>query len=343
MKPLDSFGMYEASAAFPEQVEAAALAAEDLDGLPGHEEIEHVVILGMGGSGIAGDVVAAVAGPFMPVPVVVAKGYEPPSFISETTLCFAISFSGETEETIEAASTAAAAGARMVVVTGGGQLAHLATGWRSPRVHLPEGIPAPRAAMGAMAVPPLVALERAGLFPGASEWIALAVEQLRARRQELTKEDNPARDLARRIGRTLPIVYAGNDLGAVAALRWKNQINENAKSPAFFAAIPELTHNEICGWGQHGDVTRQVFTVLMLRHDHEHPQVMRRFDLVREWMDEVVAGIDEVKAEGDGPLAQLLDLMLFGDFVSLHLAFEEGVDSGPVPILNHFKAELARQ
>ena len=105
--------------------------------------------------------------------------------------------------------------------------------------------------------------------------------------------------------------------------------------------MPELTHNEICGWGQHGDITRQVFSLLLLRHDDEHPQVMRRFDLVREWTDEVVAGIYEVRAEGEGALAQLFDLILFGDFVSLWMAFNEGVDPGPVPVLDAIKSGLA--
>jgi glucose/mannose-6-phosphate isomerase len=120
-------------------------------------------------------------------------------------------------------------------------------------------------------------------------------------------------------------------LGGVAAQRWKNQVNENAKAPAFAATSPELCHNEICGWGQHGDMTRQVFTLVELRHDEEHPQESRRFELVRDIMAEVVHDVVEVRAAGEGPLAQLFDLTLVGDFVSLHLAAQEGIDPGPVP------------
>ncbi len=339
---IDTLDMFGATAGLPEQVESAGRAAAQLRGLPHHDDVEHVVVLGMGGSGIAGDVLSAVAGPFMPVPVTVTKGYEPPSFVSDSTLCFALSCSGDTEETVEAASTAAAAGARMVVVAAGGELERLAQGWQAPFVRVPSEIPMPRAAIGALAVPPLVVLERTGLFPGAGEWVALAVEQLRRRRDELVGDGSPARRLARRIGATMPIFYGGNELGAVAALRWKNQVNENAKAPAFWAVVPELTHNEICGWGQHGDVTRQVFTLVLLRHDHEHPQVMRRFDLLRDWVDEVVASVEEVWAQGDGALAQLLDLMLFGDFTTLHLAEQAGVDPGPVPVLDSIKTALTR-
>jgi glucose/mannose-6-phosphate isomerase len=123
-------------------------------------------------------------------------------------------------------------------------------------------------------------------------------------------------------------------------MRWKTQFNENAKVAAFWNVIPELTHNEICGWGQHGDVTRQVFRLVTLRHEHEHPQIARRFELVAAAVDEVVDDIDEVWGEGEGALAQLLDLILFGDFVTLHAAALEGLDPGPVPILDEIKAAL---
>ena len=340
--PLDTMGMWDVTLAFPEQVEQAAKDSSSLIGLPTHDDIENVVVLGMGGSGIAGDIMTSVAGPFMPVPIVVTKGYEPPSFVGPSTLCFALSFSGNTEETVDAAQTAALAGARMVVVAKGGELARLARSWDAVLIGVPEGIPYPRAGLGAMAIPTLSVLEQTGLFPGAGGWITLAVEQLRRRRDELTKESNGARDLARKLGRTIPLIYGGQGLGHAAATRWKNEINENAKAPAFMHTVPELTHNEIQGWGQNGDVTRQVFSLVLLRHDQEHPQVMRRFELVKQWTDEVVASIQEVKAEGDGPLAQLLDLMFYGSMTSLYLAAQEGIDPGPITILEEIKAALAQ-
>src|SRR5205823_5968147 len=169
-----------------------------------------------------------------------------------------------------------------------------------------------------------------------------AVRRLTARRDELTGDDTLVTELARRIGRTIPLIYGGGTLGAVAAQRWKTQLNENAKMPAFWNAQPELCHNEIAGWGQHGDLTRQAVTVVGLRHDFEHPQVMRRFELVFRMLDEAVAAIEQVHAEGEGQLAQLLDLILFGDFTSVHLALQEGIDPGPVAALTEIKAELAQ-
>lgn len=338
---LDTLDMFGATASLPEQLEQAAADAHEVERLPHHDDIENVVVLGVGGSGIAGDILTVVAGPFMPVPIVVHKGYGIPNFIGEQTLVFAVSCSGDTEETLESATEAMMAGGRMVCISTGGELAELASQWDAPHIKIADGIPMPRAAIGAISAPPMVVLEKMGLFPGATSWVDAAVEQLKKRRDELVGDDNAAAQLARRIGRTIPLVYGGAGLGQVAALRWKAQFNENCKIPAFSNVLPEMCHNEICGFGQYGDATRQLFRVVNLRHEFEHPQIMRRFDLVSEIIDEVVGGIDTVVAEGEGPMAQLLDLVIFGDFVSLHMAAQEGVDPGPIPVLMDMKAALA--
>lgn len=342
MAPLDTLGMLDAAAGLPEQVEAAVERAQGLAGLPAHDDIEHVVVLGMGGSGIAGDLVAAVAGPFMPVPVVVQKGYAPPQFVNERTLVFAVSFSGDTEETLEAASMAAISGARLVVIASGGELLDAAESWGASVVGVDSGIPMPRAALGAVAMPPLVVLEQVGLFPGASGWIDDALDQLRRRRDELVGSPSPAAELAERLVGHVPVVYGGGSLGGVAALRWKNQFNENAKVPAFHNEVPELTHNEVCGWTEPNPMRPDLFRLVHLRHDLEHPQIARRFELVSEAARGVVSGIEELHASGGGSLAQVLDLVLQGDFVSVHLAYHLGVDPGPVPVLDLIKRRLAQ-
>jgi glucose/mannose-6-phosphate isomerase len=333
--------MLAATLALPEQVVAAAERSGGLSDVPLIDDITSVVVLGMGGSGIAGDVVAAVAGPFMPVPVVVAKSYELPAFVGDGTLVFAVSFSGDTEETVEATSEAAVQGAKIVIVSQGGELTRLGEAWGAPMVSVPDDIPQPRAAVGALAIPPLIVLEQIGLFPGARRWVDEAVRGLVARRDELMNGGSTiVTDAARQIGRTIPLIYGGGAVGAVAAQRWKTQMNENAKIPAFWNAQPELCHNEIAGWGQHGDLTRQAITLVALRHDFEHPQVMRRFELVFQMVDEVVAGITQIEARGEGQLAQLLDLILVGDLTSLQLALNEGIDPGPVPALDDIKLAL---
>jgi glucose/mannose-6-phosphate isomerase len=341
----DTDGMWAAALGLAEQVRAGAASAGAVAAaMAPIEGVSAVVGLGMGGSGIGNDVVAAVAGPDLAVPMFVGKDYELPAFVGPSTLVFAASFSGNTEETLAAASAAVERGAHLVAITRGGSLGSLASSVGAPVIEVPAGIPYPRAAIGAMAVAPLVVLERLGLLDGVSSWVDAAADQLARRRDQLVAAGDASvtADIARRIGRTIPLVYGGGALGRAAALRWKAQVNENPKSPAFSAAMPELCHNELTGWGQMGDVTRQLITVIDLRHDFEHPQLARRFDLVDGILDEVVSGIVPVHAAGDGPLAQLFDLVLLGDVVALTLAAREGIDPGPIPVLEDLKAALAR-
>ena len=129
----------------------------------------------------------------------------------------------------------------------------------------------------------------------------------------------------------------GGAIGATAAKRWKVAVNHNVKAPAFWAPMPELCHNELVGWGQHGDVTRQVFTQIQLRHSNEHPQTARRFSYVEEKTLEVMHDVVQVEAGGDGPVAALFDLVFTGDITSLEMAAAEGLDPGPLPVVDDLK------
>jgi glucose/mannose-6-phosphate isomerase len=338
---LDTLEQFEVAAALPEQIADALAALEGgVAGLPDGGEIANVLIIGMGGSGIAGDVVVAAASSQCPVPFVVSKDYELPGFVGPGTLVLAVSCSGNTEETIESAAEAVHAGAALVAVCQGGRLADLAAEAAAPRIGVPIELAMPRTALGALAVPLFVVLEELGLYAGARSYLDAAVSQLRRRRDALVAADNDAERLARRLNGSIPLIYGGGPIGAAAAGRWKAQVNENAKAPAFANRLPELCHNEVAGWGQHGDITRQILTLVELRHDFEHPQVGRRYELVNELVLEVVGAIHEVRAEGDGPLAQLFDLIMVGDFVTLHLAALAGIDPGPIPALDFIKAGL---
>ena len=339
MPRLDTLGLWDATLGLPEQVAEAIIPPDSLD-LPSAESIEHVVVVGSGPGGLAGDAVIAAAGALLPLPVVVVRSYVMPPFVSRATLVFALSVDGETEEVLEAAQEAALAGGTVVGVSGPGRLAALCREWGSPLVSLPPDLPPARAVIGDLLVPTLCLLEDVGLFPGARSWVYSAVEQLLRRRDKLARPGNDMEALARRIGRTFPVAHGGGNIGDVAAHRFKSQVNANAKSPAFFATHPDLAYDELLGWGQHGDVTRQLLTLVDFRHDEEHPQVARRFDLVADHMGEVVAGMEEVRAEGEGDLAQLLDLVFQGDVCSLHLAEQEGLDPGPAPALDHLVTAL---
>jgi glucose/mannose-6-phosphate isomerase len=331
---LDTLGLWDAAAGLPEQVDAAIGGSLDALGqidLPVATARRAVVICAMGSSGLAGDAAAAAGAA---IPVVVSKSYDVPAFVGPDTLALAVSWSGETEETVTAARRAAERGATVAVVSGGGTLTQLAldAGW--PLLPLPADVPASRAAWGATVVTLLLTLSHLGLLADPAPSLSAAVPALRRRRDALAAAQGPAEEVARRIGRTLPLIYGSGGLTAVAAQRWKTQINANAKTPAFAAVQPELSHHEVAGWGQHGDVTRQVLSLVTLRHAGEGPQLARDVAWVNDAVDEVMADVIAVWAEGPDQLGRLLDLALFGDFVSLHLAGREGTDPGPVPAVH---------
>ena len=341
--PIDTMGMFAATASMPEQIAAGVEAAARSGAAARIEDpdaITSVLVLGMGGSGLVGDFLAVTAGPFMSLPVVVVKNYVPPSYVDRRTLTIAVSFSGETEETLSAASIAAERGGQMLAVCTGGRLRSLAEQWGAPVLGVDPALPMPRAGFAAMAAPVLAILEDLGFFPGASEWLARAAEQLRLRRSQLSETSNPALRLAREVAGTIPVVYGPGGIGEVAARRWKAQFNENAKTPAFSAGLPEMTHNEIAGWGTLDELTAPSFSAVQLRHDFEPPQVAATFDFLDEHLADAVREVYEVRAGGEGPIAQIMDLMLFGDFTSLHLAALRGVDPGPIPAIAELKEAL---
>ena len=237
------------------------------------------------------------------------------------------------------------AGAPVVAVTAGGALAELARARGALHVPCPPGLGMPRAAIGALVAPLFMTLFHLHAFPEGHALLVEAQAQLKRRRGQcepaVSGPANPARELARRIGGSVPLVYGGGAIGAVAAYRWKCDINENAKSPAFWAAYPELDHNEICQWGQHGDVTRQLLTLVSLRHGSEHERLSAAIDRTTELIEEALLQVLEVNAEGVGRLAQLLDLMYLGDWVSCYLALDHDVDPGPIDAITQLKAALA--
>ncbi len=342
--------MAAAVQALPTQLEVGLGAAAHAygrgrcEGVP----ISSVVMMGMGGSGIAGDIVSALAAPVMQVPVTVVKGYECPAFVGPSTLAIALSFSGNTEETLEASTAAHVAGASMIAVTSGGRLAELAREWEAPLYAVDRAIPMPRAAVGALSVAPLMALEGAGLLHGVAGWVRSAVTQLRARQAHAPVSDAAGAldDIVNAIGQgaLLPVFYGGGAVGAVAAGRAKAQVNENAKIPAYAGTMPELCHNELAGWDQLGaDDEGSPMAVVALRHDYEHPQLRRRYDFTRTVLGggRIAVPYAELRAAGDSPMAQLFDLICQVDTLSLRIAAAAQRDPGPIPLLTELKTYLA--
>jgi len=342
MDSIDFMGMTHS---LPEQFQSALELAKEVDisALEG-TEFSSILVIGMGGSGVSGDIVSAVLSPECKIPVNVSKNYELPGFVDSKTLVIAASYSGKTEETLSAVSAAQEKSAPMIVVCSGGELAEIAKNSESPcvRYSAPDDLQ-PRAGMGALIAPIMVALDKLGLYAHGISDCESAIEQLKKRRDECVdpSSENTASDLVNKIANTIPLVYGGGALGAVAAYRFKCDVNENAKTPAFWNAYPELNHNEIVGFGQNGDLTRQILTLIEFRHDFEHKQVQRRFEISRELIRETLHDVVEVRAQGGTAFAQLCDLMYVGSLASVYMALKAQVDPGPVDIIWELKNALA--
>jgi len=338
----DSLGMQEATLDLPDQIERSVVEVRQLKGLPNASDIDQVVVLGMGGSGIAGDIVEAIAAPQMAIPIVVTKGYECPNFVGPRTLVMAASFSGETEETLHAASMAHDRGAHIYSVTCGGTLSHMSREWGAVVHHVDSRIPMPRCAVGAMSIPLLLGLDLMGLLNEMEEQIDDAVATLRRRCASIREGVDVSKLVAAEIGSAIPLIYGGGKLGEVAAARLKNQINENAKSPAFFNSLPEMCHNEMAGWGTVDNPKELNIVPIHLRHGYEHQRLAPRFEFNDTLIGRDGVHVTTVQAQGQAPLSQLFDLILVGDQTSLELAALHGQDPGPIDVLAELKHQLSQ-
>lgn len=323
-------------------------ASPDLPGLddlvPPAVQPAGVMVAGMGGSAIAGDLLAPLAAR-QGLRVSVARDYVLPGWVREDTLVLLSSYSGNTEETLSAARDAAARGCPRIAITGGGELAQLAAGGDGdapfPCVTLPGGLP-PRAALGHGLGAQLNVLARLGLMTGVEAEIDAAVAVLRggvARLGPLSGEDSPAKAAARRaLGRML-VVYTTSDESHAAGWRLKAQVNENGKSPALVVPFPELDHNDIVGWEvlrpRRGD-----FLLLILRSADEHPRTADRVEITRELLAGEFHDVLEFRAEGGSALARILSLVQYGDYLSCFLAAAAGVDPVPVTRIESLKTRL---
>jgi glucose/mannose-6-phosphate isomerase len=303
------------------RVESARLEPAEAAGL---------MVCGMGGSAIGGDLAAAALGDRLNRPLVTVRGYGLPSWATSEWSVLCSSYSGETEETLACFAAAEALGARRVVASTGGALVDQARGANLPVIGLP-GILQPRAAVAYMFAIAAEVAALAGIAPrvhteidAAASFLAESSEGLQGR----------AAEIGARLKGTIPIVV-GADLTAPVARRWKTQVNENAKLPAFFSELPEADHNELCGWAGN-----QLSAVMLVDSD-QHPRERRRFELTAEVISEAGAEVVQVEAQGETRVARLLWATMLGDLVSLELAAGRGVDPLPVEAIERFKAALA--
>ena len=344
---IDSEDVLGAVEAFADQCASAWAVGTSASGLPDADGVDSVVVLGMGGSGVSGDVVRSVVEPRFLVPFEVIKSYGPlPGWVGRNTLVFAVSYSGSTEETIAALEEAHTRGARVVVISSGGPLAELALRYGFAHLAIPSGLQ-PRASLGYLTLPILGVLQSMGLVSGFADEVEEAVEVLtklaeRCHRSRPTG-DNPAKDLANRCFERVPIVYGSHGLTATAAMRFKCDINEYGKVPAFWNAFPELNHNEIVGWTGLTGLSKERFIVILLRDEGEHPRIDLRFEITRRLIEDDAAEVVELHSEGSSPLSRILSLVLVTQLAAIYIGLARGVDPGPVDIIQSLKSELAQR
>lgn len=339
---LDSIGALGALWDLPEQC-ARAWALADGVTISETGPLSNVVVTGLGGSAIGGDLLRVWAAGRLAVPVVVNRDYRLPAFVGQDSLVFCVSYSGNTEETLSAYAGAREKGARVVVLTSGGRLRETAAESGVPFITVPGGI-SPRCATGYLFLPMLKVLHRLGLVEDPAPGVTELVAHLAGVREEIgpavPEERNPAKQLARRLYGKLPVIWGVSGTTEVVALRFKGQINENAKAPAYWSVLPELNHNEINGFTGPPGVLK-LLSVVLLRDPGDHPRVSLRVDITRRIISEQV-DTTELTARGEGRLARTYDLIYRGDYTSVYLAALYGIDPGPVPVIERLKKELAK-
>lgn len=360
----DPAGMLRAVASSAAQVRQAATLAEEAgvgrlaaDGRP-----RSLLVTGMGGSGVSGDVLAAVAGIGCPIPVVTHRGYGLPGWVGPADLVAAVSSSGSTEETLSATDEAVRRGCRLLMVGGAeSPLSDRAEQAGAPYVVVPGGRQ-PRASLWALAVPLVVAAHALELLPAPPAVLEATAARLEAVSERCRPSNdsfvNPAKTLAVELAGILPMVWGSSALAGVAAYRFKTQLAENAKYPGISGVLPEANHNQVvtfdgvfAGRTSEEDFFRDRqeepdpgarLRLVLLRDPDEHPQAARRAEVSRELAEARGIAVSELTAEGDSPLERMASLVVLIDYATVYLALLLGLDPTPVTAISELKDRIAR-
>lgn len=340
---LDPHGLLARIEALPEQCEEAWERASGIDLPREHAAAREVVVLGMGGSAISGDILRSLSLGSGQKAVSVVRGYDLPAFVGARTLVIVCSHSGNTEETLSAFEQAVERGARIAAVTTGGRLATRAEELGIP-IFRYEYEGEPRSAIGQQLMTLLAIGERVGALEAQAQAVAEAVRLMRDQREQLAfgipAERNAAKQIAGRLHERLPIIIGAGVL-VEAAHRWKTQLNENANTWAIFEELPELDHNTIVGFGLPADVVDRSHAVF-LSHARQHPRQQLRYDATAEELDRAGVSHERVEARGERPLAQTLTAVFLGDLVSYYLALLYDVSPSPVDAIGRLKSKLSQ-
>jgi glucose/mannose-6-phosphate isomerase len=341
LKAFDTAGMYQNILALPEQIRRGVAIGQNVDlKALRSANFQNIVLAGMGGSAIGGDLTRTLLRGQLAIPFEIHRNYGLPSYAAPGTLLICSSYSGSTEETLAAFAEARNRKCHIFCITTGGELGKLAAELNVPAAIIPPGLP-PRAALGFSFTPTLVVLGRLGLCRDYSEELLDAANLLQEQNRAYQYEsgDNFPLAFAQSLIGKIPMIYAGADLLDTVALRFKGQICENAKQLAFCNVFPEFNHNELVGWqlppnlGEH-------FKVVIFRDRDDHPQTIRRMEIVGEILRGKNVEVAVLEGIGKTALARMLSLIHLGDFISLYLALLNKVDPTPIEVINYLKRKL---
>jgi glucose/mannose-6-phosphate isomerase len=362
LEAADPGGMLRQAASAAAQVRTSArvTAETDLGAVTSAGRPRSIVVTGMGGSGVAGEVLAAVCGPGSASPVLAQHDYRLPGWVGAADLVIAVSCSGTTEETLSAAREAVRRGCPLVGVgRAGSPLAQLAEQARAPFIPVqPAGMP--RFTLWGLAVPLMQIADRLGVADIPADALETAAAELE-RVSHLCRPDsesfvNPAKTLALELDGTLPMIWGSSPLTGVAATRFACELNENAKYPAIPGVLPEANHNQVvvfdgpfAPWSANGpqvlddeDPRPAVpLRLVLLRDSEEHPQVTRRREVSAELAGQHGIGVTELAADGETALQRLAGLLQLIDYATVYLGIAIGVDPGPVAVIGELKERIA--
>jgi glucose/mannose-6-phosphate isomerase len=339
----DPEGMLARIREMPWQCQQAWQTAMEFSLPADYSEIDKVVILGMGGSAIGGDLVRSLVASEARLPVFVHRDYDLPAFVDDSTLVIVSSYSGNTEETLSGFEKSLATGAKKLAITTGGKVKDIASERNIPVLDIPYKAQ-PRAALGFSFLPTLCLLQKLGFLTDKSADVAETVKVLEKISQKINEESplsgNPAKQMAQLLYGQLPVIYGAGILAEVAH-RWKTQINENSKAWAFYEVFPELNHNATVGYEFPKELAGKI-KVITLRSPSIHKRTQLRYKVTCELLDRSNIYHESVDSEGESPLSQMMSLVLFGDYMSYYLAILYRVDPSPVKVIDYLKQQLAK-
>lgn len=343
IKRIDPKGMYTWITDFPLQVEDAVRIGKEIKVKLDVRGIHNIVLTGLGGSAIGGDLLRSYLGDELRIPFIINRHYTLPAFVGKNSLVIVSSYSGNTEETISAHKDATKRKAKVLCISTGGETMNMAKKFKQPWIQIPPGL-SPRAALGYSFFPLLVMLSKLHLIKSKDRDIKETIQLLKSKATHFSNPESPENvplQLAERLKGMLPIIYAPVDHFDAVNMRWRGQFAENSKQLSSGHVLPEMNHNELVGWKVLTDLMKHMH-VIFIKDSGTHKRVAIREEITKQVVARYAGDVTEVISEGKSLLARIFSLIHFGDWVSLYLAVLNNEDPEPVAVINYLKNELAK-